>query len=82
MAVQGLTPSVAAESRGMSFGTEITSSSANTASVLHVPAHTNQTKTDQKDNRKCYFLNRRNRFNLPSPASLGITQSPALRDFT
>lgn len=36
-AVQGLTPSVAADNMGMSLGSEMTSSSASTAAVLHVP---------------------------------------------
>lgn len=39
-AVQGLTPSVAAHNKGMSFGSEMMASSANTASVLHVPVIT------------------------------------------
>lgn len=85
-AVQGFTPSVAALNRGMSFGSEMTASSASTASVLHVPAHTkaenpydlkfgNITVTlwTHSCNSSCI---------LPRPASFGMTQSPALRDFT
>lgn len=36
-AVQGLTPKVAAERRGMSLGNATKSSAFNTAAVLHVP---------------------------------------------
>lgn len=81
-AVQGFTPSVAAASKGMSFGSVMTSCSDNTASVLHVPAHTKGTQTLRFhvvnlwiyvcDSSRC----------LPRPASFGMTQSPVFRDFT
>lgn len=85
-AVQGFTPSVAADNKGMSFGSDMTSSSARTASVLHVPAHKNAPHSwdlIMEDiivipltylcNSSCY---------LPRPASFGMTQSPAFRVFT
>lgn len=68
----------------MVFGSETTSSSDRTASVLHVPdqrrTHTDLSLSQEfvLSSRFFFFFC----FNLPRPASFGMTQSPTLTEVT